>query len=298
MAIMGRILVGISAWADQQLVKSRLFYPSDAGTPAKRLRYYAERFDLAEIDASYHYLPTRNNLKLWLENTPPGFTFNIKALSLFTQHPTPFGALPRTIREKLNITQRGNIYLHHLPSEVVAELYQAFKQVISPLSSAGRLGAVLFQFPPWFVPQEKNFEHITKCKEEVSPYAMAVEFRVGRWFDDENRERTLDFLRQQQISLVCVDEPLGLRSSVPAISEITAPLGIVRFHGRNKANWEKKGVTPSEKSNYLYREEELKEWLPRIRYMAEQSHELHIVFKNKFQDFPVRNALQMKVLLE
>jgi uncharacterized protein YecE (DUF72 family) len=85
---------------------------------------------------------------------------------------------------------------------------------------------------------------------------------------------------------------------VPAISEITAPLGIVRFHGRNKANWEKKGVTPSEKSNYLYREEELKEWLPRIRYMAEQSHELHIVFKNKFQDFPVRNALQMKVLLE
>ena len=96
---MGRILVGISSWAEPELVQSG-FYPAEVKTPEARLSYYASRFPVAEIDSSYHFFPTQRNLELWLENTPDGFTFDVKAFSLFTQHPTPFTALPRTIREK------------------------------------------------------------------------------------------------------------------------------------------------------------------------------------------------------
>ena len=88
---MGRILVGISSWADPELVQSD-FYPPEAGTPETRLRYYASRFPVAEIDSSFHYFPTQRNLALWFENTPKGFVFDVKAYSLFTQHPTPFTA--------------------------------------------------------------------------------------------------------------------------------------------------------------------------------------------------------------
>ena len=86
---MSQILIGTSSWADHSLVESGLFYPPEVKTPAGRLSYYSERFPIAEIDSSYHYFPTRQNLTLWLENTPPGFVFDIRAFNLFTGHPTP-----------------------------------------------------------------------------------------------------------------------------------------------------------------------------------------------------------------
>ena len=125
---------------------------------------------------------------------------------------------------------------------------------------------------------------------------MAVEFQVGSWLD-QHREETLKFLRERNITLVCVDEPQGLKSSVPPIDQVTAPLSIIRFHGRNRENWEAKDVTTMEKFNYLYREEELKEWIPKIRGMEKNTQQLHIIFKNKHADFPVENALMMKKLL-
>ncbi|MBI4596222.1 MAG: DUF72 domain-containing protein, partial [Candidatus Tectomicrobia bacterium] len=105
------------------------------------------------------------------------------------------------------------------------------------------------------------------------------------------------FLGKEDLSLVCVDEPQGFKSSVPPITEITAPLALIRFHGRNTENWERKGLSSTEKFNYLYSDEELMEWSPRILEMAKKAAELHVIFKNKHADFPVRNAMQMKELL-
>ena len=84
---------------------------------------------------------------------------------------------------------------------------------------------------------------------------------------------------------------------MPPVAEVTATLAIVRFHGRNQENWEGKDIPATEKFNYLYREDELKEWVPRIRSMAEGTKELHVIFKNKHADFPVKNAVRMKELL-
>ena len=107
---MARILIGISSWADKSLVESG-FYPKEIKMPAERLHYYSQNFPVAEIDSSYHHFPTRHDLDLWLNNVPDGFIFDLKAFSLFTQHPTPFGSLPRMIRDEFGsrITAKGNI---------------------------------------------------------------------------------------------------------------------------------------------------------------------------------------------
>lgn len=294
---MGQILVGISSWADPELVQGD-FYPAQAKTPEARLKYYSSRFSVAEIDSTYHFFPTQRNMTLWLENTPDGFVFDVKAYSLFTGQPTRFNALPRSIRDKYGgqIEAKDNVYLHHLPQEAVDELWGIFIRAAESFRTAGKLGALLFQFPPWFHPEPRNFDYIASCRERLSQFQVAVEFRVGTWLD-EHRKETLKFLREHRVSLVCVDEPQGLKSSVLPVAEVTAPFATVRFHGRNRENWERGGVDTSEKFNYLYDEEELKEWVPRILSMAKSARELHVIFKNKHADFPVRNAIQMKKLL-
>ena len=295
---MARIYIGISAWADRTLIESS-FYPAEVKTPAERLRYYSQRFPIAEIDASYHYFPTRQNLDLWLGNTPPAFIFDVRVFSLFTRHPTPFTSLPRSLREKFadSIEHKDNVYLHHLPPEAIDELWQVFVSILEAIRTAGKLGAVLFQFPPWFHPRPENFDYMAECREKLAPFRVAVEFRVGTWLDDDNREPTLGFLRKHGMALVCVDEPQGFKSSVAPIAEVTASPGFIRFHGRNRENWEGKGISTDEKFSYLYDEKELAEWVPKIRDMAEKSDELHIIFKNKHRDFPVTNAYQLSRLL-
>lgn len=292
-------MVGISAWTDRGLIDSGAFYPPEVKSPADRLRYYSGLFPLAEIDSSYHFFPTRNNVSLWQENTPERFTFDVKAFSLFTQHPTLPNSLPRFVRERFGeaIPGKSHLYPHHLPAEVTDELWRIFREAIEPLREAGKLGAILFQFPPWFHYGQDHLDYIASCRDRLPGHVMAVEFRHAGWLDGANGESTLSFLRKHEIALVCVDEPQGLPSSVPPVAEVTAPLGIVRFHGRNKENWESKDAA-SERFDYLYSDAELKEWQAKIRKMAKLTTELHVVFKNKAQDFPVRNARRMMELLK
>lgn len=296
---MSRILVGTSSWADRSLVESGLFYPPEVKTAAERLRYYASRFPIAEIDSSYHYFPTRQNLNLWLENTPPAFVFDIRAFSLFTGHPTPVQALPRSIREEHAelANHKGNIYMHHLSEDIADRLWEIFAFYASQIESAGKLGVILFQFPPWFHVSKENFDYLTACRERFPEQKLAIEFRTADWLGEDNLEETLAFLRRHELALVCVDEPQGLRTSVPPVAEVTSSVGMVRFHGRNVENWEKKGISVEERFNYLYDEEELRAWVPNVRKMAERAERVHVIFKNKFRDYPVKNAREFTEML-
>lgn len=296
---MSNIYVGTSSWADHSLVESGMFYPQEVKTPAARLNYYSERFPIAEIDASYHYFPTRKNLDLWLDNTPPGFIFDIRAFSMFTGHPTPPRSLPRSIREEHDelANHKGNLYLHHLQEDVAERLWDIFLSDVRTIESAGKLGVILFQFPPWFHPNPENFDYLLTCKTHFPEHQIAVEFRSGDWFSQDNLNGTLAFLEQHQMALVCVDEPQGLQTSVPPVAEVTSSVGMVRFHGRNSENWEKKRVQAEERFNYLYNKEELTEWVPRVLKMAEKADKVHIIFKNKYLDYPVRNARDFIELL-
>ena len=296
----GRILVGTCSWADKSLVDCNCFYPPEAKTPEARLRFYASRFPVVEVDSTYYGLPIDNsNAARWVERTPEEFVFDIKAFRLLTQHPTPPQSLPPDLREGIADVARGkrNLYYRDFSERALGNIWQRFADALLPLDSAGKLGVVLFQFPPWFLPGRDNAAHIVEAKERLPQYKIAVEFRNGRWFSEKNRERTLDLMRSNDIPLVAVDEPQGFESSIPPLAEATSDIGIVRFHGRNREMWERRGATTGDRFDYLYSEDELEEWVSPVQRLAETAREVHVLMNNCVRDKAVVNAGQMRMLL-
>lgn len=297
---MGRIRIGTCSWTDPTLLSSGRFYPDSARSAEARLKYYAGQFDLVEVDSSYYTLPNERNSYLWAERTPDDFLFDFKAFRVFTQHPTPISSLPKNLREELTpeLQQKGNLYYRDLPVELAGELWRRFEAALLPLDTVGKLGVVLFQFPPWFYPGSQQFDYILMCKQRLPQFRIAMEFRNNVWLSEKNRATALDFLRRNGLPLVCVDEPQGFRSSVPPVAEATSDIGLVRFHGQNRETWEKKGISTAERFNYLYSEEELRLWADKIGGLARLTREMHILFNNCYQDKAVVNARQMGLILD
>ena len=132
----------------------------------------SEEFTVAEIDSTYHFFATANNLNLWLDNTPEGFKFNIKAFSLFTLHPTPFDSLPRGFRETYaaSLPAKPTLYLHHLPEDAADNLWQGFARTVERFQAAGKLGAVLFPVPSILPPRGRQSE----AHRKVPAHAAAI----------------------------------------------------------------------------------------------------------------------------
>jgi uncharacterized protein YecE (DUF72 family) len=296
---MAKTRVGTASWTDPTLINSGRFYPPSARSAEARLQFYASQFDIVEVDSSYYALPNERNGYLWAERTPEDFVFNFKVFRIFTQHPTPLNSLPKDIREGLSpeLQKKGNLYYRDLPADVTDDLWKRFESALLPLDTVGKLGVILFQFPPWFYPGNEQREFILVCKQKLPQYRLAVEFRHGSWLNSKNIDRTLTFLRDNDLPFVCVDEPQGFNSSVPPVTEITSDIGLIRFHGRNKETWEKRGIGPAERFNYLYSEDELKPWAEKIAEMAKQTKEMHVLFNNCYEDKAVVNARQISLML-
>lgn len=283
------------------MVKDGGFYPPSAKSAEARLKYYATRFPLVEVDSTYYYPPSERNSVLWIERTPANFTFNIKAYSLLTNHPTRPDSLYADIREELapEALAKRFLYRDSLPSEAVDEVWQRFRDALMPLHSSGKLGSILFQFPQWFTISKKNKAYIEECAERLADYRIAVEFRHNSWMTEANRAETLAFLRGRSLPLVCVDMPQGFDSSMPALAEVTAEdLAMVRFHGRNQQAWQAKSETAAERFKYDYSTAELQEWVPRIQGLAGAARETHVLMNNCYRDFAVRNARELGDLLD
>jgi uncharacterized protein YecE (DUF72 family) len=295
--VAGRILVGISSWTEPTLLKAGTFYPPVAKTAEDRLRFYAERFPIVEVDSTFYSLPNDRTAKLWVERTPNDFVFHAKAFALLTQHPSPAARLPKDIRERLNTKEGANVYLKDLGAKDRELIWDRFREGLQPLRDAGKLGAVLFQFPKWFLPSQTSYRFMEDLREWLPDFTLAIEFRQTAWMKEERRERVLEFLRSHGLTYVAVDEPQGFSSSVPPVVATTAPYAMVRFHGRNRETWEKKGISTAEKFKYLYSTQELSEWVPRLTAMAEQAKEVHAIFNNCYADYSVRNAEELTELL-
>jgi uncharacterized protein YecE (DUF72 family) len=298
---MGHVLIGTSSWTDPTLVKDGHFYPAGARTAEARLRYYATQFPLVEVDSTYYFPPSERNAVLWIERTPPEFTFNVKAYSLLTNHPTKIDSLYKDVREDLpdEILAKRNLYRDQLPDATVEEVWQRFRDALMPLHSAGKLGAVLFQFPQWFTISRRSKDYIVECKERLPDYRVAVELRHRGWLEERNREETLEFLEEHDLPFVCVDMPQGFVSSVPPIAAATTKdLSMVRFHGRNVEAWNARSDTASERFRYEYEQGELAEWAPKIREMARETRETHVLMNNCYRDYAVNNARQLASLLD
>ena len=292
---MGQVRVGTASWTDRTLIEAG-WYPPEANTPEKRLRYYASRFPLVEADSAYYALPAEQTAAAWAERTPARFTFNVKAFSLFTQHPTRVAALPRDLRPVAEKAARGkaNVYLKDLDPDVTEQAWERFLAALEPLRQTGRLGAILFQFPQWFVIGRARKEYILSCADRVAPRQVCIEFRNKTWLSEDNREETLSFLRGHRLPYVCVDEPQGYPSSVPPVLAATAPLAVVRMHGHSE-KWASNNI--QEKFRYRYSGQELREWAPKVRALAADADTTHVLFNNCYSDDAQVNARQLADLL-
>jgi uncharacterized protein YecE (DUF72 family) len=290
---MGDILVGTASWTDRTLIASG-WYPPEADNPAKRLQFYARQFPLVEVDATYYALPSEQTARAWAERTPPGFTFNVKAFSLFTQHPTRVAALPSDLRDAAQQTGKQTVYLRQVEPAVAEQAWDRFLDALEPLREAGKLGAILLQFPQWFPISRASKDYILSCARRVAPRQVCVEFRNRTWMTPDNQQETLRFLADHELPYVSVDMPQGYPTSIPPVLAATSDLAVLRLHGHSD-KWTSKDI--HERFGYRYGEAELAELAPRVRELAGRTTTTHVLFNNCYSDYAQVNARQLADLL-
>jgi uncharacterized protein YecE (DUF72 family) len=293
------VLTGSCSWTDRTLVEEADWYPRRTMTAEERLRYYAANFPLTEVDSTYYAPPAERQVALWTERTPEGFRFDVKAYSLLTGHPTRPRTLWRDLRDRLapEDAAKRNIYPKHLDPDALAEAWRRFEAALRPMHEAGKLGAVLFQYPPWFVPRRDNRAEVEALRERLPDYRVSVEFRSPMWLAQErDRQRTLGLLEEHGLVFVCVDAPQA--SGLPRLLAITNPdVFMVRFHGRSESTWADTSGSAAERFRYLYSEPELEELARPIAEHASEARETHLLMNNCYRDYAVRNAAQLRDLL-
>jgi len=291
------VRVGTCSWADRTLVRETDWYPRRTMSAAERLAFYGARFPLVEADSTYYRPPSRQLTAGWAERTPDGFRMNVKAYSLMTGHPTRPDTLWPDIAAELEAgaADKRNIYQHHLPDDAFDEAWARFADALVPLAEAGKLGAVLLQYPHWFTPKRANRDELARARERLPGLAVCVELRSPLWFGDDDLDRTVRWLADHDLALVSVDAPEV--SKLPRMAAATTDLAVVRFHGRSDETWSTRAASAAERFRYLYDRRELRPWVDRVRHLAEEADEVHVLMNNCYQDYGVRNAADMVDLL-
>jgi probable DNA metabolism protein len=300
-ALGSRVRIGVAGWTDPSLTEPGVFYPDEATTPEARLRYYASRFSLVEVDATYYALPTRAMATHWVRRTPAGFVFDIKAHALMTGHGAETSRLPPWIVKALpeRLRKAARVFPGVLPAEIVDELWRRFLDALDPLATAGKLGAVLLQFPPWFKPSRESATILRKARRRLGDTLGAVELRHRDWLAGRIADRTLALLTELGLAYVIVDAPQGMVSSMPPTIGVTSPrLAVVRLHGRRAETWERRNDIVSERYRYLYDDQQLRAWTLPIIDIATQHQGVHVLFNNNHANYATTNALEMGELLE
>lgn len=274
---MARIRVGTASWTDHEP-----FYPpeySRSDMKSRRIEYYARYFDVVEVDSTFYHLMPARNFAMWAERTPADFIFDVKAY--------------------------GEMTWHHRDSQGEAQAPQAdtfskFSYMIEPLREAKKLGAILFQFPPWFTFGEERIEYFDTIREAFPDDTVAIEFRHRSWLEGDRLAQTRSALTERQLAFCAVDEPqVGAGSAPPVMMVTNSHFSMTRFHGRNRKMWYGKGLSSSrDRFDYLYSREELEPWVKRIRDAAAQltGSEAHVITNNNASNYGIVNALDLQSL--
>ncbi len=295
-----RVVTGVAGWTDPTLLAPGVYYPADATTPEDRLRHYASEFPMVEVDATYYSFPSLQTSRRWVERTPSHFVFNIKAHSLMTGHPTNPARLPQWLKHDLPLRLRvaSNVYSHHFSKAALDEVWNRFLSALAPLRESGKLGAIMLQYPRWFVPSRSAAGELQDARERLGHYPATVEVRHRDWLGERIAPRFFALLRELRFTYVAVDAPPGMVSSVPPAMEITNPeLAMFRFHGRRESTWETRNDEVAERYRYLYDRSQLDAWVPIIQRAAEQAMTVHLTFNNNKWNYAIANALEMGELL-
>lgn len=238
------------------------FYPPGLGKD-RFFAHYIEHFSCVELNFTYYRQPEARTLARLVEQTPSGFRFALKAFQDLT----------------LGRSQDPAAYATYLSG-------------LEPILEREQLAAVLLQFPNSFRLTRESVDHLRFIRRQWPDLPLVVEFRHSEWVADE---RTFEFLRGQHLAFCAVDEP-ALRGLMPAVVRYTGEPGYVRFHGRNADKWYHHQEA-WERYNYLYNEAELRQWLPRVRGLAEETQDTYLFFNNHYGAKAVKNAQDFARLL-
>lgn len=288
-----KVRIGTCSWADDALLEH--WYPP--GLPAKeRLRYYAERFSTVEVDSTFYRVPTEAMVRAWADRTPEGFVMHVKAFGLMTRHPVRLEQLPPELRDGMPVDDRGRV--DRPPPELRGIVFREFLDALEPLRLAGKLGGILFQLPPYILPKPSTYDYLEWAHDQLRGDEMLVEFRHRAWFEEDARAQVLSWLEERKMSYVTVDAPKVDAANVPqTVVAATTPFAYVRLHGRNAGTWNARGGGASKRFDYLYREEELREWVAPLRELASVSEQTYAFFNNNNATDGVAQAPAGAVLL-
>jgi uncharacterized protein YecE (DUF72 family) len=270
------IRIGTAGWSYKDW--EGIFYP--LGIQHRKihpLEYLARFFDTTEINTSF-YGPLKPELaKLWCRRVSavnPGFLFTAKLYRAFTH--SPIAVMEPTSAATIRPTDDDEIRT---------------REGLDALAGAGRLGALLIQFPVSFKNTSLNREYLDRLLRQFIEYPRVVEVRDSSW----NNAETLAAFAQKNVGFCNIDQPVMGRSLVPT-EHVTAPIGYVRLHGRNYGEWFDSD-NRNDRYNYLYKQKELEDWKGRIDNVAEKAQTTYVITNNHFESKAGVNALELKAMI-
>ena len=258
------IYIGPAGWSypDWQ----GIVYPKKKSRDFSELGFISRYFSTVEINSSFYRIPSLSTAKAWLRQVErhDGFKFCIKLWNRFTH--TEFPLQPEEVDQ--------------------------FGQILQILANEDKLGAVLIQFPWRFKKSTKTMQRLFDITDRFAAFPCAVEFRHGSWQEEDVGQ----VLHERKIAFVNIDQPV-IGDSLSPTEKVTADVGYVRLHGRNRAAWFADDAGRDERYNYLYSDAELGEWVTPIERMREQTETTFIIFNNHFRGKALINAFQMMYLI-
>lgn len=232
----------------------------------------------------------------WEERTPPGFVMHVKAFGLMTRHPVKLEQVPPDLREGLPVDDRGRV--DRPPREARGEVFRTFLGALEPLRASGKLGGILFQMPPYVVWKPSSLDYLEWARDQVGGDAFLFEPRHASWYAEDVRADLLRFLEERRMTWVVVDAPKTNGANVPrTLVATTTPMAYVRFHGRNAGTWNVRGGSAAQRFDYLYPEDELREWVPPLRELSTEAEEAYVFFNNNNETNGVAQAPAGALLL-
>ena len=288
-----KILVGTASWSDPGFVE--FWYPKKMRS-SDRLGWYAQHFNLVEVNSTFYSVPDPMLVRRWCDATPSNFVFNIKLHQLLSYHSTSAKLLPPALQKKLRLEKNAKV---PMTKETRTEMLEAFTPSFEVLRRAGKLGVLLLQLSPAFSPRKHDLAELQGLFELVRDYRLAIELRNRNWAEGEQRQQTLDFMRKQNAIFVNVDAPSEqhftiMPSNLNAITNKESTY--LRLHGRDPRAYTT-GKTIAARFNYDYSDAEIEEIAARSERLATKTNQVHVVFNNNARDYAPHAALRLRKAL-
>lgn len=289
----GKILIGTASWSDPGFVQR--WYPKGMRA-SERLGWYAQHFELVEVNSTFYSVPDLRMVERWCAATPDGFTFDVKLHQLFSFHSTAAKLLPADLQQRAETDAKGRVKRTLALEE---SLIEAFLHSMAILHSAGKLGVLLLQLSPAFSPRKHKLGELEHLIEMLRDYPLAIEFRNRNWAIRDQLGETVEFLKRHRAIFVNIDAPAAEHFTImPSnLDETTNPdLAYLRLHGRNARAY-LTGKTVAARFDYDYTDGEIAEVAERSKKLARATRELHVIFNNNNLDYAPRAAVRLRVAL-